>query len=42
VSNFGLDGVPCCKHPGVGGQEEDKEDKSEENESDSESGSGSQ
>jgi hypothetical protein len=43
VSNFGPgNGVPGCKHPGVGGQEEDEEDKSDEDGSDSKSGSGSE
>jgi hypothetical protein len=40
VSNFGLDGVPGCELPGVGGQEEDKEDESDKDGSDSKSGSG--
>jgi hypothetical protein len=34
VSNFGPDGVPGCEHPGVGGQEEDKEDGSDKDGSD--------
>jgi hypothetical protein len=42
VGNFGPDGVPGCKHPEVGGQEEDEADESDEDESDSESGSGSE
>jgi hypothetical protein len=34
VGNVGPDGVPGCEHPGVGGQEEDKKDRSDEDGSD--------
>jgi hypothetical protein len=34
VSNVGPDGVPGCKHPGIGGQKEDEEDGSDEDGSD--------